>query len=264
MCNFIQIALIVALSIALLYYLRKSTRDAAERKKSEQIKDEFVSIVSHELRTPLAITREGVSLLLDGVAGALTDQQSGILKTSLKNMDRLARIINDLLDLTKIESGGIRLKRHRIDFAQIVNEAVSLFEARAKEKGLSLRPVLPAGGLCVFADRDRILQVLSNLISNAIKFTDHGLIEVSASDKVNEIECVVPDTGRGIAKENIARLFFKFQQFGGAGKGKEKGTGLGLAIAKQILDAHNGKIEVASKEKAGTTFKLSFRIAKYA
>lgn len=235
------------------HYLKVS-EDITERKRLEHLKDEFVSTVSHELRTPLSITKEGVSLVLDGIAGNLNEKQAEILTTSMGNIDRLARIINDLLDISKIESGKVELKKEMIDIVDLIRNVAGSFDSKVKEKGLELKMDLPWQQINIYADADRIIEVFTNLFSNATKFTYQGFIAVSIQDKGFEIECTISDTGIGIAKENMPYLFDKFRQFSRMAGGGEKGTGLGLAIVKGIIEMHKGKIWAESEIEKGTKF----------
>ncbi|MDD5560682.1 MAG: ATP-binding protein [Candidatus Omnitrophica bacterium] len=230
--------------------------------KLDQLKSDFVSIVSHELRTPLSITKEGISLVLDGVTGAINPKQNKVLVTSKDNIDRLARIINSLLDISKIESGKVELIKKTVDLEVLINKVVSSFESMAKEKGLEIRTILPKEkGLSLFIDEDRIMQVFTNLISNSLKFTDKGYIDISFMQRENEVEFTVSDTGIGIAENDLPKVFTKFMQFGRIPGAGEKGTGLGLSIAKGLIDLHRGKIWVESAAGKGT--KFIFTLPKY-
>lgn len=231
-------------------------------KKLDQLKNDFVSIVSHELRTPLSITKEGISLVLDGVTGSINPKQNKILTTSKSNIDRLARIINSLLDISKIESGRVELKKKNVDFVVLIKNVVSSFESTAKAKGLELRANLPKEqGLSLYADEDRLIQIFTNLIGNSLKFTEKGHIDISLEQRENEVEFMVSDTGIGITVEDLPKVFTKFLQFGRISGAGEKGTGLGLSIAKGLVELHRGKIWVESEIGKGT--KFIFTLPKY-
>jgi PAS domain S-box-containing protein len=225
-----------------------------ELRQLDQLKTEFVSMVSHELRTPLSITKEGISLILDGVVGETNQKQQKILATAKDNINRLARIIDNLLDISKIESGRMELKRQECNLNELIKKIVSFFEPKAKEKGLKLKSEIPGQTIKVYADSDKIMQLFTNLIDNALKFTEAGYIQISVSDIGNEVLCSVADSGIGIAKENLPKVFGKFQQFGRLPGPGEKGTGLGLSIVKGIIDLHKGKIWVESQEGSGSKF----------
>jgi len=223
--------------------------------KLDTLKSEFVSVVSHELRTPLSIIKEGVSLVLDGVIGEINPTQNKILTTSKNNIDRLSRIINSLLDISKIESGRVELKKKSVDLRALIKTVVSLFEAGAREKGLEIRvSVPPKGELNLYVDEDRIIQVFTNLIGNSLKFTEKGHIGISLLQKENEVEFTVSDTGIGISSEDLPKVFGKFMQFGRVAGNGEKGTGLGLSIAKGLIGLHNGRIWVESQVGKGSRF----------
>lgn len=235
-------------------------RDITERKKVEKLKDEFVGTVSHELRTPLSITKEGVSLVLDNIAGPVNEQQAKILTTAKNNIDRLARIINDLLDISKIESGKSGLKIETFEMVALVKETLSGFEKKIKEKGLGFSIDLPKEGVVINGDRDGVMQVLTNLFSNSLKFTHKGRIEISIKDSKEMVEFSISDTGIGISKDDMPKLFEKFQQFSRTSGPGDKGTGLGLAIAKGIVSMHKGKIWAESEPGQGT--RITFTLPK--
>lgn len=246
-------------AIKLLYKeLEKKTERLQEL---DQLKSEFVSTVSHELRTPLSITKEGINLVIDGIPGKINEKQAKILGTARDNVDRLARIINSLLDISKIEAGKIEIKRSLTNMTSLINQIASSFESRTKDKGLKLRVNLPKNEINVYIDADRINQVFTNLIENAVKFTKEGHIEVSVKESEDQVECAVTDTGAGISKGDIPKVFGRFQQFGRTAGAGEKGTGLGLAIAKAIIETHRGKIWVESELHKGT--KFIFTLPKY-
>ncbi len=236
--------------LGICIYLRDITRE----KEVEGMKTEFITTVSHELRTPLSITREGISLVQDEIPGRINEKQKEILATAMENIDRLARIINNLLDISKIEAGKAELKRSLNNITSLVKKIVSSFASMAEKRGLELRMSLPEERIDVYADADRIVQVLTNLINNALKFTKEGIIEVSIRKKEKEVECSVADTGIGISKDDIPKVFSKFQQFSRVEGAGEKGTGLGLSIAKGIVEMHQGKIWVESKFGKGSRF----------
>lgn len=242
------------------YRFNAFIRDIKESKELFKIKDDFVSNVSHELRTPMAIIREGVSQLLDGLVGEISDDQRRFLTVVLHSVDRLARIVGDLLDVSKLETGKIRLERTTFDLATLVKEMIqsgsSLF-MQARSKGLQFKSILPNGTVEIYADGDRIRQVLSSLVGNALRFTSQGSIGINVADLGDKIECSVSDTGTGIAQGDIPKLFDKFQQFGRLAGPGAKGTGLGLAISKGIVELHGGKIRVESQEGKGSKFTFS-------
>lgn len=241
--------------------LSRVIRYSMGRKGLDRLKDEFVSTVSHEIRTPLSIIKEGVSLLLDRIPGPINEKQEKVLTATRNNIDRLSRIIDNLLDTAALEAGKYKLTRELIDITDVVKQLTATFKPRAAEKGLELRVDVPKLGVKLFADADKVAQIFTNLIGNAIKFTERGFVEVSAKEKEHEIECAVVDTGRGISKDNLAHLFSKFQQFGRKQGAGEKGTGLGLVIVEGIIKLHQGRIWVESDPGKGTRF--TFTLPKY-
>lgn len=254
------------ISTVLVHYKNKRMfltvyRDITERKKVEQLKDEFISMVSHELRTPLSIIKEGMSLIIDGIAGTINEQQRKILLTAKNNIDRLARIINELLDIERLESASIKLRKDTFDIIQLTQETAESFKNKIEGKGLCFTIDIPGRPIQICADSDLIAQVITNLLANSLKFTEKGSITLTLCGSEDMVECAVADTGIGIAKENLPKVFNKFQQFGRVAGPGEKGTGLGLAIAKGIIEMHGGKIRLESELGKGT--KIIFSLPKW-
>ena len=228
-----------------------TVRDITERKQAEQLKleverhirleklkDDLINTVSHELRTPLSITKEAISLVLENVPGTINDQQTEILGIAKKNVERLARIINGLLDVSRIESGHVGIHKDDVDLGALIRLTAVAFESKAREKGLALSFGLPAGPLMVYADEDKLSQILMNLVDNAVKFTGSGSVEIAAAERGSHVECCVKDTGIGIAPNDLPKIFDKFTQFGRKDGPGEKGTGLGLSIVKGLVELH--------------------------
>ena len=247
-------------AIKLLY--KELEEKNKELQELDRLKSEFISTVSHELRTPLAITKEGITLIQDGVLGEVNEKQAKVLLTARESIDRLARLISSLLDISKIETGKIEINKRQISMTQMVKQVALFFETKLKEKGLELRLNLPDAEVMAYADNDKIIQVLTNLVGNAVKFTEHGHIEITLKETQEEIECSVADTGKGILKEDIPKLFVKFQQINRVHGDGERGTGLGLSIAKSIIEMHEGRIWADSEAGKGATF--TFTLAKSA
>lgn len=227
--------------------------DITDRKQVEQLKDEFVGIVTHELRSPMQVIQESMSQLEEGLLGEINEKQRQFLRMNLGSIRRLVRLVNDLLDIAKIEAGKVHLKKESFDLVELAREIVEVFRHRIESKGLEVRVIPEDRPVPVFADRDRMHQMLSNLIGNALKFTEKGFIEVSITARENAVECSIADSGCGILAKDLPRMFGKFQQFKISPSG-EKGSGLGLAICKAIVEAHDGKIWVASRPEQGTIF----------
>jgi len=234
----------------------KAMEEANEKlRKLDQLKSDFLSTVSHELRTPIAIMREGVSLCLDGIAGEVNENQKDLLTSVLESIDRLARLVTDLLDVSKIEAEKIKLRRSSVDLCQLVETVFYDYIKQATEKGVQLMTDLPEKPIRMYIDKDKVTQVFDNLISNALRFTESGgLITIGVAEENDFVECRVADTGMGIAEENIPKLFSKFEQFGRTEGPGYKGTGLGLAIVKGLVEMHGGKVWVESELSKGTTF----------
>ncbi len=236
-------------------------RDITEEKKVDRIKNDFISIVSHELRTPLTTMKEFTSILLDEIPGKINSKQKEYLGIVKSNMDRLGRIINEILDISKMESGKTQIEREFIDMVEIARMGVKTFNPLASDKGLVLKISVPNKHLITYGDKDRLAEVFSNLVHNAIKFTSKGNVTVSLKETDSEIISQVEDTGIGIVPENMSKLFMKFQQFERDSNMQEPGTGLGLAISKHLVELHKGEIWAESEYEKGT--KFIFTIPKY-
>ena len=247
--------------IALIDQVKAEKVRVEELKRLDQLKADFISTVSHELRTPLSITKLGISLVLNRTTGEINEKQKEVLSDAKSNIDRLARIIDDLLDISKIEAGKVELKKELVNISGLIRQVASSFDLNIKEKSLGLKIHIPEKQIDAYVDPDKITQVFTNLIGNALKFTDRGYIEVSLQEKEKEIACIVADTGVGIGEEELPKLFRKFEQFGRLPGPGERGTGLGLSITKGIIELHGGKIWAESKVGQGTIF--SFILPKY-
>lgn len=235
--------------------------DVTERKKAEDLKDEFVNTVSHELRTPLSIVKEGIDLVLDQIPGQINEKQQNVLKVSQNNINRLVRIINNLLDLSKIEAGKMELKRSMSDVVSLVEQVIFCFQPKVMDKNIVLDANFSSQEIKAYIDSDKIIQVLTNLINNSFKFTEKGKIIVSVVEKDNEVVFTIEDTGSGIAQADIPYVFNKFHRFSRTSQGRHKGTGLGLSIVKSIIELHKGTVDVKSKVGEGTVF--TFVLPKY-
>ncbi len=229
-----------------------------------RLKDEFLSTVSHELRTPLTSIRGAVGVIGDGVAGPVTDKQRKFLEIARNNTDRLTRLINDLLDLSKMEAGKMTFQMAAVGVSGLLKEAGTTFAVAAQDKGLTLEVDIPEEGLTVSADRDKVMQILSNLLSNAVKFTDRGGVLLWARRAEGDKVLVgITDTGPGIPDGEREAIFSKFHQVDSSSTRKKGGTGLGLPICKHIVEAHGGEIRVERGGPAldgdgpGTTFVFS-------
>ncbi len=226
------------------------------------MKSEFVSVISHELRTPLAIIKEAVMLIFDEVAGTINDNQRGFLVKAKDNIERLRKIIDDLLDVSRIEKGKLKLHYSLVNLNDLLIDSSDFFKRLAKEKDIDLDYQLPEDQVNIFIDAGRINQVITNIINNAIKFTEqNGKIKIDLQILESKIRIGVIDTGVGIVKEDLPKLFEKFVQVSKSSSTERKGVGLGLPIAKELVERHGGEIWVESKVGVGT--KCYFTLALF-
>jgi PAS domain S-box-containing protein len=224
-------------------------------KEINNIKSEFVSVVSHELRTPLAVIKEAIRIIADKVVGPITNKQREVLRRANDNVERLNKIIEELLDISRIESGKLKLHYSLVNMNDLLREFSEFFRQLAEKRNIKLTYKLPASQVNIFLDAERISQVLNNLITNALKFTENGgKITVGLQILENNIQVYVCDNGIGIAKQDLSKLFSKFTQFSKDKETVRKGIGLGLAIAKELIDMHNGNIWAVSSLGVGSTF----------
>lgn len=228
--------------------------EIARREHLEEEKLQLLSRVSHELRTPIAPIQEGVSLMLEGVAGEINDKQRELLELATKNVERLHYLVNEILDFQKIDHGKIEYDFQTNNVNALIEESVNSFQPVAQKKELQIVHELAADLPEVKLDKMRILQVLSNLVGNAIKFTSQSPITIFSRAKDGGIEVEIRQLGVSISKEDHAQLFVPFQQITKHSKQKIEGTGLGLVIAQKIIEAHGGKIWAHSESDAQTSF----------
>ncbi|MDD5226053.1 MAG: ATP-binding protein [Candidatus Omnitrophica bacterium] len=224
---------------------------------SAEEKSRFASMVSHELRSPLAVIKEALDIVLDGVVGSVSDQQKNILDMAKSNTDRLGRLINNVLDFQKIESGKMTYDIQENDINDLALEIYKGMNLLGKRKRFDLRVELEEGLPKMNFDRDKIAQVVMNLMSNAIKNTKAGSVTLVTRKENNAVHISVQDTGVGIPAQDLKKLFHAFEQVSNP-QGKSKGgTGLGLAISREIVLAHHGKIWVESEVGKGSTFHFT-------
>jgi len=232
-------------------------RDITSQKEIEQMKTDFLSVVSHELRTPLHSIKGFVDIILMGKTGQINDLQRDFLTTVQESTANLQRLIDDLLEFSRMEAGQIRLKPERVSLYDIAETVVERLSPLAHEGQLALLNRVPEDMATVEADPMRIEQVLTNLITNAIKFTpEEGSVTVLAADFGSQVRVAVKDTGIGIPEEEQARIFERFYQVDGSATRAYRGAGLGLTICKFIVEYHHGRIWVESKEGEGSTFSF--------
>jgi len=237
--------------------LIKNSQEYEKIKRLSEIKSDFISTVSHELRTPLAAIKESLALLLDKIPGGINKKQEEVLNLAKRNIDRLNRLVTNLLDLSKMEAGKVEMRRDFVNIAQVLKDIVKSFKGHAEKKSLTLTIHSRVKIKGIWADSDKIHQVLNNLITNAIKYTpDGGRIDIVLRKKDRHIEIIVKDSGVGIKKEDISKVFDKYSQVSFEGK-EAIGTGLGLAITKDIVSLHKGNISVESEAGKGSAFTVA-------
>jgi signal transduction histidine kinase len=246
-------------------------RTNQELRKIDSMKSEFVSVASHELRTPLAAIKNAVQLMLTGKTGEINENQEKFLSMAERNINRLTNILNDLLNLSRIESGKIELNFENIRLKEIIELTASFLKPHADGKSIQIDVEVHEQLPVVYGDQEKIEQILTNLIGNAIKFTPEGgkilitAIPLSKDQKGgygDRVAVSVKDTGIGIPPEHLDAIFEKFHQVEGSLHRSVSGTGLGLAITKGLVEAHQGKIWVESELEKGSTFTFTLPISE--
>lgn len=239
-----------------------SAFDAMCRKLREldTMKSEFFSVMSHELRTPLSSIKEGTGLLLEGVGGPLTEKQQKLLLIVAEESQRLIRLVNTMLDLSKMEAGMMTYRFEPTRLADLVEKTMNELMPLAEAKKITFEAKIPEPLPLLKLDQEKILQVLRNLIGNAVKFTpEGGQVIVGAGVNNGNVQISIGDTGPGIREDDLSKIFDKYHQVQTEGRAAH-GTGLGLAIAKYAVTAHGGKIWAESKPGEGSTFLFSLPV----
>ena len=232
-----------------------SFRDISQRLAAEKRKSEFVATVSHELRTPLTSIRGALGLLNSGILGELDPKAAHLLRIAQSNSDRLVHLINDILDLERIQSGRAHLNLRPVELRDVVRQAIEGIQPVADEAGVHLQAMGEAG--TIVADPDRLLQILTNLLSNAVKFSPVGAsVKVQLSEQEGGIRLAVIDRGRGIPADKLEAIFGRFQQVEASDARLKGGSGLGLAICRTLVEQHGGRIWAESTSGSGATFCL--------
>lgn len=235
--------------------------DVTELKKTEKIKKEFVSIVSHELRTPLTSIRGSMGLLVSGAMGEFPDKAKKLLEIANNNCERLLLLINDILDIEKIEAGKMDFKLKKISLTQTIQNTISANEMYARKFDVSLKMIDEIPNICVIADEERLMQVLANLISNACKFSPpQGHVTIAVKQLNDNVRVSVSDEGAGIPVEFQPYLFQKFSQADTSTARVKGGTGLGLSISKTIIEKMGGDLNFITRPDKGTTFYFELPI----
>ncbi|MDT0164104.1 ATP-binding protein [Actinotalea sp. AC32] len=227
--------------------------DASQRLEVERMKDEFTTVVSHELRTPLTSLKGALELLGHGLGGQLEPEAVRLVEMGRRNANRLARLVDDILDVERLSRGGIPMTRRPLDIHDLMQSAVATVQGMAAAKDIRIETV-PAEGV-VWGDEHRLLQVLTNLLGNALRFSPEGsCITLHGERDVSAVRIGVTDQGVGIPEDSLDRVFDRFWQVDASSRRASGGTGLGLAIAKNIVEAHGGIIRVESTVGEGSTF----------
>ena len=240
---------------------KKMKQMVKDMKKMDKMKDEFISIVSHELRTPLTSVKEAVSLLLDEIPGQINDDQREFLNLAMHDTSRLNRLLNDILNLSRMEAGKLQMYWESSDIKEVVNHALNSMRPMSLTKEIELLEEAADGLEPIVLDKDKVEQILINLVSNAIKFSPNkGQIKIKVGNDGDYYKISVIDSGIGMPPEELPHIFNKFRQIDSSSTRKVGGSGLGLSIVKGLVQAHKGNVWVESKVGKGTTF--FFTLAK--
>jgi PAS domain S-box-containing protein len=236
-------------------------QDVTRRREIDRMKDEFISVVSHELRTPLTSIRGALGLLAGGRVGAFPEKAQRMLDIAVNNTDRLVRLINDILDIERIDSGRVTMQKREVEIGDLMAQAVEVMRPMGDKNdvALELNPVTAT----VLADPDRMIQTFTNLISNAIKFSPaSSKVTLSGRTNSDRVHLTVTDHGRGIPPEKLQSIFERFQQVDASDSREKGGTGLGLAICRTIIHQHDGEIWAESKLGEGSSFHVVLPLAE--
>lgn len=276
---FVNLTSVLLLLILGLFLIRSVLREVAQRKKLEvlttelkkandklreldKLKTEFLSIASHQLRTPLSVIRGYVSMIQEGTYGKFSKGQMGVIGQVRTSTETLIELVNQLLNVSRIESGRVTLEIEPTDLSPLCSEIANFLSIRAKERGLELTCVKPPKGLAkVSADPAKVKEVMMNLVENALKYTDKGFVRIYLYDEPHTVRVAVTDSGNGLTKEDMGKLFQKFSRAESASVNGASGTGLGLYVCKRLIEAMDGEIWAESTGRGkGSTF--TFRLRK--
>jgi len=234
-------------------------QDISHLKELDKMKSEFIAMVTHELRAPIAAVEQQLTVILNKMAGEVTEKQEQLLSRAKERTKGLLDLIKDLLDLSKIEAGKMVQYKEPLALQEVIQRVVDLMKVEAENKKIDLRFTVPPEIPFINADRNSMEGIFTNLISNAIKYTpEGGKVLVKLGEEGGFLKATVSDTGIGIKKEDLSRIFDKFYRVKTSETRQIVGTGLGLSIVKSIVDAHLGSISVESEEEKGTTFTILF------
>lgn len=229
--------------------------DLTERKAAEKVKSEFVAMVNHELRTPLTAISGALKMMTAGAGGSMPDTAVGLLEIAQRNVDRMTHLVDDLLDVSSIQAGGLVLSIEPVNLDELINEAADDLRQEAEASHITLSVMLEEGAYLVQADAKRLMQVMSNLLSNAVRHSPAGTEIVLGVRRLDDCyRMSVQDEGEGVPDTFRGDLFAPFQQVDGSNTRNSGGTGLGLSISKAIVEAHGGSIGYHANDGAGCTF----------
>lgn len=252
---------IVFVGFALFLVVKKEEK---KRKKAESVKSEFVAVVSHELRTPLTSINGAIKLIENETLGPVNTEIKKYLNMASGNIDRLTSIVNDILDIKKMESGGFELTRENINLVKVIECAVKENNAYAEKFNAKLEFIKPDKDYIVYGDKERLLQVMENLISNAVKYgSKNDRIKIFFTEPSKSVKVSIEDHGAGIAEENKSMIFEKFTQAHSREKEVVKGTGLGLNIIKNIIEKHDGMVSYEIGNEKSSVFYFILPLIKY-
>jgi signal transduction histidine kinase len=237
-----------------MLYAMERKRVARKLKEAMDAKADLVNMVSHDLRIPLTAIKEGIDIVGSGEAGPVNEEQREFLTLAIRNVERLTRLITDFLDFEKIDADKQQFNIQPNSINELVKDVQKTMGPVVKQKGLDFRVELDEGIPKIGFDYDGITRVVTNLISNALKFTTKGSIVIRTKKDESSVEVTIADTGCGISKDDLDKLFKKYGQIKSAKVKDIEGTGLGLAISKLIIEHHKGKIRAESEPGKGTTF----------
>lgn len=235
--------------------------DITERARMEQMKNEFISTVSHELRTPLTSIRGSLGLILGGAVGEQNEKTQGLIQIAHSNCERLIRLINDILDIEKIEAGKMTFNMQPTPLPNVINHAIEINQGLSEKTQIAIKLQGKIPDVQVNIDQDRLTQVITNLISNAVKFSPpESSVDIEVKMQDQQIEISVSDRGKGIPEEFKSHMFGKFAQADSSSMRKQGGTGLGLSISKAIIEKMGGTINFTTQQNVGTTFYFTLPI----
>lgn len=256
-------ALMCVVSVLAFYINRRLRESEREARKLSRVKEEFFTRVTHEFRVPLHGILGLLTLLKEGVYGSVAPQQRGALDMMGKSSQSLLELVNDLLDLSKLSSGKMDVLMERVSIFDVLNNVSSIAVPLAREKGLSFVTDVPEGLPALATDRVKLHQILTNLVGNAIKFTEIGSVTIRTRASETTVSISVEDTGIGIENKNLPQLFDEFSQVGRTSDTKKKGSGLGLSISKRLAELLGGQISVQSTPGRGSVFTLTLPLSPF-